>query len=659
MNALQAIVEDLTQAIDSNHDLELGPPGRPGNSDAVVRWARRVAASYRQLIEWKHSIRLVQADPACGEVVSELGCMADDSLCALEGFGPGLLRQAEHASAQPPGTTRHIDVTLVIKASNAARVVDATRRLAAAIRPYAPTERRQAAAAARAVREREREDRRRATLDRSHRVLQGERQVKSLNADIAGQIEELTTLLPAGLAAAEPLDFATLKHEPDTSAFDPGTLRVEEPEPTADKYLPAPLGILHGLIPWARRAHDSATALAKAQFDKDLQKHRDREAARDKRHQKALSNARATHTRNLEESKREADKWNAQVDDFAREYAEANPSAITDYCRRILENSDYPGAFPKAFKIAYLPESRQLVVEYDCPKIDVVPEVATYKYVKSKNQITTMPRSAAPRRTMYASIIAQITLRTLHELFTTDVGKYIDTIVFNGHVHAINKGTGQQVYPCVVTVRTTRDVFANLHLANVDPLACLKTLSASVSPSPSELVPVRPVLEFNMVDPRFVQEADILSTLDQRPNLMELSPTEFESLITNLFEKMGLETRQTQASRDGGVDCVAFDPRPIFGGKVVIQAKRYKNTVGVSAVRDLFGTLQNEGASKGILVTTSGYGKASFEFANGKPLELLEGSHLLFLLEQHTGVKAKIEVPDTWQDPVPDTAEAP
>src|SRR5579872_3536078 len=97
---------------------------------------------------------------------------------------------------------------------------------------------------------------------------------------------------------------------------------------------------------------------------------------------------------------------------------------------------------------------------------------------------------------------------------------------------------------------------------------------------------------------------------------MELTPAEFESLITNLFGKMGLETRLTQASRDGGVDCVAYDSRPIFGGKVVIQAKRYKHTVGVSAVRDLFGTLQNEGASKGILVTTSGYGKAAFDFAS-------------------------------------------
>ena len=74
----------------------------------------------------------------------------------------------------------------------------------------------------------------------------------------------------------------------------------------------------------------------------------------------------------------------------------------------------------------------------------------------------------------------------------------------------------------------------------------------------------------------------------------------------------------------------------------------------VSAVRDLFGTVQNGGASKGILVTTSGYGKASFEFAAGKPLELLSGSHLLHLLAEHAAIEAKIEMPDDWKDPVPD-----
>jgi len=293
----------------------------------------------------------------------------------------------------------------------------------------------------------------------------------------------------------------------------------------------------------------------------------------------------------------------------------------------------------------------------ELPLIDVVPEAAAYKYVKSKNQVTHTVRSAAQRRSVYIQLVAQITLRTLHELFVSDRQHFVDSIVLNGHVDAIDRGTGQPVHPCIITVRTTPDTFLTLNLAKVDAQACLKTLSASVSPSPTELVPVRPVLEFRMVDPRFVEEEDVLSTLDQRQNLMELSPKEFEFLITNLFEKMGLETRQTQASRDGGVDCVAYDNRPIFGGKVIIQAKRYKHTVGVSAVRDLFGTLQNEGASKGILVTTSGYGKAAFDFATGKPLELLEGSHLLYLLEQHAGIKAKIEPPEDWRDPVLDVSE--
>ena len=108
-----------------------------------------------------------------------------------------------------------------------------------------------------------------------------------------------------------------------------------------------------------------------------------------------------------------------------------------------------------------------------------------------------------------------------------------------------------------------------------------------------------------------------------------------------------------------GLVC-GLNPRAVelclrMGGKVVIQAKRYKNTVGVAAVRDLFGTVHNEGASKGILVTTSGYGKAAFDFANGKPLELLSGVHLLHLLEQHAGVKARIEVPDDWVDPIADS----
>ncbi len=98
-----------------------------------------------------------------------------------------------------------------------------------------------------------------------------------------------------------------------------------------------------------------------------------------------------------------------------------------------------------------------------------------------------------------------------------------------------------------------------------------------------------------------------------------------------------------KASKDGGVDAIAFDPDPIRGGKIVIQAKRYTNVVGVSAVRDLYGTTVNEGATKGILVTTSDYGPDAYAFAKGKPLTLLNGANLLHLLEKH-GHNARIDI---------------
>lgn len=148
-------------------------------------------------------------------------------------------------------------------------------------------------------------------------------------------------------------------------------------------------------------------------------------------------------------------------------------------------------------------------------------------------------------------------------------------------------------------------------------------------------------------DKRFIDSYDVAYSINEKDNLAVMDWEDFEHLIRELFEKEfrtdGGEVKVTQASRDGGVDAIAFDPDPIRGGKIVVQAKRYTNTVGVSAVRDLFGTVMSEGAMKGILVTTANYGADAYEFAKGKPLTLLNGANLLNLLEKH-GHKAKIDL---------------
>jgi Restriction endonuclease/Bacterial regulatory helix-turn-helix protein, lysR family len=101
------------------------------------------------------------------------------------------------------------------------------------------------------------------------------------------------------------------------------------------------------------------------------------------------------------------------------------------------------------------------------------------------------------------------------------------------------------------------------------------------------------------------------------------------------FGRNGVEVKVTRASRDRGVDAIMFDPDPLRGGKFVLQAKRHTRPVDVAAVRDLYGTVVNEGANRGILVTTSSYGPDAYEFAKDKPLSLVDGPNLLAMLQKH------------------------
>jgi restriction system protein len=225
-------------------------------------------------------------------------------------------------------------------------------------------------------------------------------------------------------------------------------------------------------------------------------------------------------------------------------------------------------------------------------------------------------------------------------------------VTFNGWVEAISPATGVMERGCILSVQAFKDEFLAFNLASVDPKACFKQMKGVAASALAGLAAVRPILQLDTDDSRFVASRDVAGTLDDSVNLAAMPWEDFEHLVRELFGKVfstpGSEVHVTQASRDGGVDAVAFDPDPIKGGKVVIQAKRYTNAVGVSAVRDLYGTVLNEGANRGILVTTSNYGPDAYKFAQGKPLTLLDGGQLLGLLEQH-GHKARINLAEAKQ----------
>jgi len=344
---------------------------------------------------------------------------------------------------------------------------------------------------------------------------------------------------------------------------------------------------------------------------------------------------------------RQQELFNRKIESLKQSYSSKEANAIVEYCEIVLNSSKYPDSFLKSFELEYNPENRILIVEYQLPPLEAFPKLREVKFIASKKELRESYISISQINKMFDESMYKITLRTIHELFEADSVDAIDAISFNGWVKAVNKATGKEENNCILTIQVRKDEFLEIDLSRVDPQICFRSLKGVASIRLSKLTPVQPILQLTRTDKRFVDGYDVVETVDKSTNLAAMNWEDFENLIRELFEKEfqanGGEVRVTQASRDGGVDAIAFDPDPIRGGKIVIQAKRYTNTVGVAAVRDLYGTVVNEGATKGILVTTANFGPDAYQFAKDKPLTLLSGSNLLHLLEKH-GYHAKIDL---------------
>lgn len=133
--------------------------------------------------------------------------------------------------------------------------------------------------------------------------------------------------------------------------------------------------------------------------------------------------------------------------------------------------------------------------------------------------------------------------------------------------------------------------------------------------------------------------------------LRDISPVRFERLILDLLSAMGYgggdlsSTLLTKASGDGGIDGIIHEDA-LGLDAVYIQAKRYapENKVGRPAIQQFVGSLNGEGATKGVFVTTSDFSVEAKGFL-GKVqhrIVLINGQELARLMIRYdVGVRAR------------------
>ena len=260
-------------------------------------------------------------------------------------------------------------------------------------------------------------------------------------------------------------------------------------------------------------------AFAVAQAD-----HQQREAAR-RRGSRRLAR---TWDKTAAEAKRKAEAHNAHVAEMAGGFREHDRFAVSEYVQLVLDRSPYPEGFPAERHAGYVPESSLLAVEWFLPTFDIIPEHKAFRHVKTRKArrarrqasgggAAALQRRDRPGRGAHSP-------RGVHgHPAETWSAQSSSTGTSTPSIRLPGRRSGRRSSRCA----PRREKFDELVLTEprFDPVASIKRhFFAAISPHPEELKPVEPVMPFSRADPRVVEAIDVISTLDQRPNLLDLKP---------------------------------------------------------------------------------------------------------------------------------------
>lgn len=215
-------------------------------------------------------------------------------------------------------------------------------------------------------------------------------EVDDLNADLEDRLEQLQGLLQHTLSTDDRIDFDSLRPSGVFEAFRPPP-ELEPRKPPRVPLVAAPTG-LRKLLPGASKRHEAELADAARKHQQEVAEFNQVEAIK----RAKLNELKTKYDQARQLFEEDVRRKNAEIDEFQEAYRAKDVSAVVAYNEMVLARSEYPTeGFPQRFRIAYGADSSELAIEYDLPEFGSVPTEAEFRYVKSKDEITTRCVSAA------------------------------------------------------------------------------------------------------------------------------------------------------------------------------------------------------------------------------------------------------------------------
>lgn len=113
-------------------------------------------------------------------------------------------------------------------------------------------------------------------------------------------------------------------------------------------------------------------------------------------------------------------------------------------------------------------------------------------------------------------------------------------------------------------------------------------------------------------------------------SIKALSWKEFEELVAEAYRRQGFRVIENGFGPDGGVDVKLIKNNQT----TLVQCKQWRSkNVGVAVIREMFGVMIAESASKVVIICCGVFTRDAISFAENKPIDLIGGAELLSIVK--------------------------
>lgn len=175
--------------------------------------------------------------------------------------------------------------------------------------------------------------------------------------------------------------------------------------------------------------------------------------------------------------------FNNKINLMREEYLQKKPHSIIENCDLVLNNSKYPDYFPKTYELDYNPDKEYLIIDFCLPQIESLPRTKSVKYVKTEDNFKETSISNTALNQLYSSVIFQVAIRTVHEIFEADVVNAISAVCFNGYVD-------NDKVEYIISYQADKETFNKLILKGLDCKETIKNYKGKFTAKLTEIEPL-------------------------------------------------------------------------------------------------------------------------------------------------------------------------